>query len=92
MNKATLSETLAFIRAASSEELRTIAGHFKDRQNALAYEAKNYLCPGDKVTFKGKYGEVIRGTVLRNLSKNIEVRAEDGRNWRVSPTLLKPVA
>ena len=45
---------------------------------------------GDKVTFKGRYGQMEKGTIEQINSKSISVKTEI-TTWRVSPSLLEKV-
>jgi len=45
---------------------------------------------GTRVTFDSKYGRQF-GTVVKFNRKTVVVISEEGRKWRVSPTLLTPV-
>lgn len=45
---------------------------------------------GTGVTFEGPGGVQFRGIVIRRHKKTVTVRADDDRQWNVSPTLLKP--
>lgn len=84
------------IGSASQEDLRIIAEIYNDRNRLLreqkAVQEKARFYRGQKVTFRGKYGETIQGVIERMNAKTIGVLAENGVHWRVSPSLLNAAA
>ena len=43
----------------------------------------------DRVEFNTRDGEVKQGFVVRLNKKSIGVRADDGQDWKISPSLLR---
>lgn len=87
----------AISKVESREELQQInealRQKFHDLRDARNKEAALKLGVGAEVTFKARHGLTIRGTVTGFNRKTVKVRETDGlrREWRVSPTLLRPV-
>ena len=58
--------------------------------------AKYQFKPGDIVRFEGRRGQLLQGTVVKRLTKNVQVRVNDlssmgSRTWRVPPSMLTKV-
>lgn len=46
---------------------------------------------GAKVTFVGKFGRPVEGTITKVNQKTLNVKATDGVNWKVGPTLVTKI-
>ena len=52
---------------------------------------KRTLYTGDKVKWQNKYGRTRTGVLIRKMTKNAEITADDdGRRWRVPMSILEP--
>lgn len=63
----------------------------KIRMNHINRIATHLYRNGDKVQFKGKYGQVVQGTVTKVMQKNISVLSDEGTHWRVRAGALTKV-
>ena len=43
---------------------------------------------GDHISFQGPSRKTIRGTIIKLNKKTAGVQTDDGRQWKVSPSLL----
>lgn len=78
----------------SVEELRDLNSRIVDYLNAARrarqVKAAAEFDIGDHVQFKSKKtGEVIKGEVFRVNRITIRIACDDGRTWKVSPSLLQ---
>ena len=93
LNSTDIETIRNLINTASQEDLRIIAELHNNRNRFLnevkTHQAKSQFYRGQKVTFRGKYGETITGSIERMNAKTIGVLAESGVHWRVSPSLLR---
>lgn len=65
----------------------------KQRWDRLSQGEVLQFNPGDKVEFDSRRnGQKVTGVVNRINTKSVGVRATDGVNWKVSPSLLRKVA
>jgi len=82
INKAILSGNF------SADELRSISQATKAAYTMLQSREKFSFYVGQSVGFTAK-GELVKGKVTKINQKTINVRADNGREWKVSPSLLK---
>ena len=47
---------------------------------------------GNRVSFTGKFGQKLTGTVIRTNRKTVQVKVDNGVTWRVPGSLLTPIA
>lgn len=47
---------------------------------------------GERVCFDGDVGQTVFGTLVRHNKKTVSIHADDGRQWRVSPGLVRAAA
>jgi len=83
----------------SAEDLQDFNRVLRDCRGTLDRVQKYEYKAGDTVTFTNRSGlrgqSTVQktGVVVRRLQKNVLVRCEeDGREWRVPPTMLSPKA
>lgn len=84
MNQVSTMTELKYINEVLKVKWKTI-------QAVESAKAMNGIIPGATVTFKGKYGEVITGKVMKINNKTVQVVTDLGATWRVTPTLLSIV-
>ena len=84
-----LKDVLEFVATrAGTHDLNAILDVLKMRRNTLTYQARAKFRGGDRVTFKGRSGQVIVGTVERVMQKNVRVKSDGGGTWRVPAHML----
>lgn len=86
----TLTEQILELKTV--EEINQVIAAIRTRQAELQSRAAMAFMVGQKVNFKGKFGGTVQGVVTKLNRKTIEVKAETGTTWKVSPSLLKTVA
>ncbi len=84
------------LRHMGEEDLRYLNRMVVERLNLLA-QAKSTVqlaqfAEGDRVHFTTNDGSLIQGVVVRLNRKTVGLRSDDGRNWKVSPVLLRKTA
>lgn len=83
--------TKAIFAIDNLEDLREAQSALNVRFRELQTRAAYAYSKGDKVGFKTKNGSWITGVVTKINQKTIEVRADAGNTWKVSPSLLSKV-
>lgn len=81
-------EAIRLADAESTNDLDLIVQEVRSLQRRYETQKQRQFRPGDRVTFEGKGGQTVTGTVEKILQKNIKVQADNGMPWRVSPSLL----
>jgi hypothetical protein len=84
MNNKTILKEVAVM---SNNELNELVVAVKARRAALSRNAVATFGVGDRVSFVGRGGESVFGTVEKTAIKNVTVKTDIGR-WKVSGTLL----
>jgi hypothetical protein len=74
----------------TNEQLSSIVDAVKFARARLADKTRNSLRIGSKVTFAGRQGMQLVGTVEKIAIKNVVVNTPQGR-WRVAASLLQAV-
>lgn len=67
---------------------RQIVQRLKFLENARAHLAMMEFCPGEQVHFYPDGRTAVAGTIVKLNQKTIAVLTEDGRRWKVAPSLL----
>lgn len=98
MTQITTQDILAQLRYLSREDLERVNRSVIEELRINDQRFKAQLIVGQKVSFKGKYGEIIEGTVTGKALKNVKVRQTSsgrhtfaGANWTCSPSVLKAI-
>lgn len=74
----------------SNEDLRVLQEAMREAWDLNTRKAKFQFRVGDKVQFhNSRNGMLVKGTVTKIAIKNIQMKADTGGNWNVSPTLLQ---
>lgn len=76
-------EDLLFLNARIVERLKLI------EQAQSTVELARFSI-GDRVQFVGPGSRVVKGVVFKLNKKTAGVQSDDGRQWKVSPSLLNP--
>ncbi len=78
----------------SEAELLELNDRIVDRLEFLHQQkttaALQKLTIGSRVMFTGPDDMLVRGIVVRRNRKTVIVHAQDNRQWKVSPSLLRP--
>jgi hypothetical protein len=74
------------------EGLQRVIDAVKMRRTVIAKKNARGLSIGDSVSFKGKKGQTVRGTVTKVNSKTVDVDVGAHRKWRITATLLTLLA
>ncbi len=77
-------DDLLFLNRLIVERLKLIAQAEATRQMVRFTE-------GDRVAFSTADGRMVEGMVLQLNKKTVSLVADDGRRWKVSPSLLRLV-
>ena len=84
-----------FLDRLNEDQLRELNRHVVDRIRLLherrAREAALAFDPGDRVAFDTADGYTVSGRVVRINRKTVTIDADDGRNWRVHPKILRRI-
>lgn len=75
---------------ASNEDLNQLIEAIKYRRSQLAKRTTAAITNGSKVSFTGRNGLTIYGTVTKVMQKNVIVNTNRG-NYRVPANMLAPV-
>jgi len=76
----------------SHEDIQDFASALKGCRAAADAVAKWQFNVGDKVKFTGRRGNVVVGTVVKRMTKNLQVREDEKfRTWTVPPSMLEKV-
>ncbi len=82
----------ATIRGLSINEMNAVYSLLKERHSRIQSDAVDNFYVGQRVEFTGKRGLVIAGDVDRINRKTVGLsNCTDGREWRVSPSILRLV-
>ncbi len=76
-------------RISDRDTLQRIVEAVHSQQSYIINRAIRTLRSGDKVSFTTRDGLLVKGTVVRTKTKNVEVRSDAGRNWNVTASLLQ---
>lgn len=90
-----MSDTTAALEAIDTfneDEVTEAYRRLKERRGVLSRRKVRSFRPGDRVTFEGRGGRRVTGTVEKLNRKTVGVQADDGQRWRVAGTLLEPLA
>lgn len=71
----------------TTDDIRKISAALREAHGRVIAGASLGFSKGDKVTFAGKFGRPVEGTVTKVNMKSLSVKATDGVNWKVGPTL-----
>ena len=82
MNK-TLQKTISDIYKMNGTDLSAVVDAVKLRRNQLHTADAHKFRFGDRVSFQGRHGSVLKGTVERVKIKYILVRTDAGQRWNV---------
>ena len=90
-----LPKVLSALEQLTEEELvqvnRIIIARLRLMQDIRAHGRMMDFQLGQSVQFTDASGRVLRAVVSRHNRKSVTVVTPDGMQWRVSPSLLRPV-
>ena len=73
------------------EDISTFSDRMRLQRTFLGKDLMRSLVIGDKVSFTGRGGVLVEGTVEKIAIKNVSVNTDRGR-WRVPASMLTKVA
>lgn len=82
-----MNDVAALINSMDKNQVNSIVDNIKLRRTRLAREAVRSFEVGDHVTFTGRGGSTVKGTVVRIKVKNIVVDTGAGK-WNVPASML----
>jgi hypothetical protein len=82
-----IDQALALINTLNSAEISQVVEAVKLRRNYIGMQAKHAFNIGDRVTFTGRRGVTVTGTVTKKAIKNIVVDTVQGK-WKVPASML----
>lgn len=88
-------DVIKFIHGAGTEDLELIVQAIKYRRNQMHTSMTQALKIGDVVSFKGRYGRQVTGTVQKIKIKYVHVDCGQDGKWNVPGnhlTLVKETA
>ena len=68
-----------------------IVARLKSLQQIKIQKSMKEFRLGDRVSFSSPNGEIIEGMLTKQKKKTVNVMADDGIQWTVSPGLLKKI-
>ena len=86
-----LKKTIEAIQQMDSEDLNSIVTAIKLRRNQLHFRDAQSFKVGDRVSFNGRHGAVLKGTIEKVKIKYILVRTDAGQRWNVPGSHLTPI-
>jgi|TARA_B110000211_G_C13916616_1_gene480792 small-conductance mechanosensitive channel len=82
-----MNDVTALINSMDKNQVNDLVESIKLRRTRLARLATNSFTVGDHVTFTGRGGNTVRGTVEKIAIKNVTVATNQGR-WKVPASML----
>ena len=86
-----LDACIDLIAEMNREQIQRVIIAVKARNSQLAVLLTMSFKAGDKVMFKGRWGQPATGEVTGTAMKTVKVQASDGTPWRISPQLLTKI-
>lgn len=74
------------------DQLDRVIGAVKHRRDQLHLVATSSLTVGTRVTFQGRRGETMKGTISRVNIKKVKVNTDNGQIWNVPAGLVVATA
>lgn len=84
----TITTTVSAIHTMTSSEIDRVIEAVKLRRTALAKGAARRIRVGDRVSFTGRGGALIQGTVHKVNPKTVIVDTATSGRWRVTASML----
>ena len=75
----------------NNAELQSVIEAVKQRRNWLASESARQFAKGDRVSFEGRNGFPLTGTIEKIKIKYVLVHADNGQRWNVPGNRLTSV-
>ena len=82
MNK-TLQKTISDIYKMNGTDLSAVVDAVKMRRNQLHTSDAHQFRVGDRVSFAGRHGSILKGAVEKVKIKYVLVRTDSGTRWNV---------
>ena len=90
MNK-TLQKIISDIYKMNGTDLSAIVDAVKLRRNQLHTTDAHSLKIGERVSFAGRHGSILKGVVEKIKIKYVLVRTDSGQRWNVPGSHLTPI-
>ena len=90
MNK-TLQKTISDIYKMNSTDISAVADAVRLRRNQLHTTDAHSLKIGERVSFAGRHGSILKGVVEKIKIKYVLVRTDSGQRWNVPGSHLTPI-
>ena len=90
MNK-TLQKTISDIYKMNGTDLSAVVDAVKMRRNQLHTSDAHQFRIGDRVSFAGRHGSILKGVVEKIKIKYVLVRTDSGTRWNVPGSHLTPI-
>jgi hypothetical protein len=88
----TVNEVVNFILTCSQDDRHKINECLKLSYKFAQVDARNNFHRFDFVEFTTKHGDVVQGQIKKINRTNIDLTSTEGKQWRVSPSLLRKCA
>ena len=83
-------DAITFIYSCNdTDQIRALNQALRTQMKQVTSIAKYQFKPGDVVSFDAGRRGKIQGIVVRHMTKNVRVKANNGMMWKVNPILLK---
>ena len=93
MLNVTEMETInALVSKMGLEDIKIVNNRMDLQRTFLGKDVMRTLVVGDKVSFVGRRGITVEGTVMKVKIKNVSVDAGTSGRWNVPASMLKKVA
>lgn len=86
-----LEQTINNVLQMNNAELQSVIEAVKQRRNWLASESARQFAKGDRVSFEGRNGFPLTGTIEKIKIKYVLVHADNGQRWNVPGNRLTSV-
>ena len=87
VNKMEMKQVLNELWKMDQAEIKEVIAVIKGRRAQIQEQEAFKFSVGDKVQFKGRRGEMIKGEVIKRNRTTVSIKTEQG-NWKVSAGLL----
>ena len=86
-----LNKLIQDVGVLNNDELHKVIEAVKLRRNQLHFRDAQSFKVGDRVSFNGRHGAVLKGTIEKVKIKYILVRTDAGQRWNVPGSHLTPI-
>ena len=83
-----LEKAIKLISQMTDDELKQVGQAVKTRWSFLVSQKVLKYKVGQRVLFKGKHSEPVKGTITALRKKTLIIKADNGVEWQVSPQFI----